>query len=143
MTYSEKFKDPRWQKMRLKILKRDKFTCQNCLDTKKTLHVHHRYYLPKTEPWDYPKDSLITLCEDCHLQEKEERQRYESELLLTLRKQFLYDGLGNVACALEYMKMPLGSYLTSEFLCWLLEDEERMKALGVEFMKDYYPSETK
>lgn len=66
MTYLEKLKDPRWQKKRLEILERDKWTCASCGDKKSTLHVHHIFYLSKTEPWDVPSGLLITLCEDCH-----------------------------------------------------------------------------
>ena len=65
-TYSEKLKDPRWQKKRLKILERDKFQCKNCESTEKTLHVHHKIYLKNIEPWDYDNFLLLTLCEDCH-----------------------------------------------------------------------------
>lgn len=32
MTYSQKLRDPRWQKKRLEILERDSFTCQHCHD---------------------------------------------------------------------------------------------------------------
>ena len=32
MGYSEKLKDPRWQKKRLEILERDNFRCQYCGD---------------------------------------------------------------------------------------------------------------
>ena len=39
--YSEKLRDPRWQKRRLEILERDAWQCQACLSTAKTLHVHH------------------------------------------------------------------------------------------------------
>jgi hypothetical protein len=30
------------------------------------LHVHHTYYQEGLEPWEYPKNSLQTLCWDCH-----------------------------------------------------------------------------
>lgn len=30
------------------------------------LHVHHTYYQDGKEPWQYPDDSLCTLCWDCH-----------------------------------------------------------------------------
>jgi len=66
MTYSEKLRDPRWQKRRLEILARDKFECQQCGATDKTLHIHHKAYLPKTEPWDHPDWLLETLCAECH-----------------------------------------------------------------------------
>lgn len=63
--YSEKLRDPRWQKRRLEIYERDKFTCQSCERTDITLTVHHKYY-KNCEPWEYPNDALQTLCEVCH-----------------------------------------------------------------------------
>jgi 5-methylcytosine-specific restriction endonuclease McrA len=32
-TYSELLKSPKWQKKRLEIMSRDKFTCKKCGDT--------------------------------------------------------------------------------------------------------------
>jgi hypothetical protein len=65
-TYSEKLKDPRWQRKRLEIMERDGFACQECGDEKSTLAVHHAYYVSKREPWEYPNWSLSTLCDNCH-----------------------------------------------------------------------------
>ncbi len=66
-TYTEKLRDPRWQKKRLEILNRDGWKCMICGDKVGTLHVHHIFYMPgKKEPWDIPDGLLITLCEDCH-----------------------------------------------------------------------------
>lgn len=64
-TYSEKLKDPRWQRKRLEILGRDNFTCFDCGDSKSTLHVHHEMYFGKN-PWETPDECLTTVCEDCH-----------------------------------------------------------------------------
>ena len=55
-TYSDKLKSPKWQKKRLEILQRDNFTCFNCGDTERTLHVHHESYIKGKEPWDYTKE---------------------------------------------------------------------------------------
>lgn len=66
MTYSEKLKDPKWQKKRLEVMQRDEFRCVRCNDDSKTLNVHHQYYIKGRDPWDYPEMLLITLCEDCH-----------------------------------------------------------------------------
>lgn len=65
-TYREKLLDPRWQRKRLEILERDQWQCYDCGDDKSTLHVHHRYYVRGREPWDYPNDALVSLCETCH-----------------------------------------------------------------------------
>ena len=70
-TYSEKLKDPRWQKKRLGIFNRDQFECQICGDKETTLHVHHVYYEANAEPWDYADDALVTLCGVCHEAEHE------------------------------------------------------------------------
>jgi hypothetical protein len=64
--YYAKLKDPRWQKKRLEILSRDSFTCRLCDDKESTLHVHHIRYAKGADPWDYPDDCLVTLCESCH-----------------------------------------------------------------------------
>lgn len=75
MTYSEKLKDPRWQRRRLEMLEAANWTCDQCGSTDQTLHVHHNFYRTKTDPWNYPDHALRVLCEDC--QEMAEIQRRE------------------------------------------------------------------
>ena len=36
------------------------------------LQVHHQYYIEDKLPWDYPNESLITLCINCHQEEHNE-----------------------------------------------------------------------
>lgn len=80
MTYSQKLRDPRWQKKRLLILERDGWKCQCCGATDKNLQVHHVYYA-KRDPWDYPDNAYQTLCEDCHF----ERQNVIDSLIDKIR----------------------------------------------------------
>lgn len=84
MSYSEKLKDPRWQRKRLEILQRDEWCCRICFDTAATLHVHHRCYLAGHDPWEYDDQYLQTLCEHCHKRETEMLPAVRSELLDTL-----------------------------------------------------------
>lgn len=65
-TYSEKLKDPRWQKRRLGILNLHEFTCEKCGSKDKELHVHHRFYIKGREVWEYDNDVFQVLCVDCH-----------------------------------------------------------------------------
>lgn len=65
-SYSDKLKSPKWQKKRLEIMKRDKFTCKLCGDTETQLHVHHKEYIKGNDPWNYPNNLLVTICEHCH-----------------------------------------------------------------------------
>lgn len=65
-TYSELLRDPRWQKKRLEVMGRDGFTCQRCGSKDKTLNVHHKYYEPGMNPWEYATETMVTLCDECH-----------------------------------------------------------------------------
>jgi 5-methylcytosine-specific restriction endonuclease McrA len=76
ISYSEKLKNPRWQKRRLDILTRDNFKCASCGESEKILHVHHKTYTYGNDPWDYPDSNLITLCERCH----ESEEFYKNEI---------------------------------------------------------------
>lgn len=96
MAYSEKLKDPRWQKKRLEILQRDEFKCQWCGDTKTTLHVHHDIYEGE-DPWDTDELYLTTLCEDCHSIEHFKYTELEKILLSAVRNFRRFD--------LDYIKL--------------------------------------
>ena len=65
-TYSEKLRDPKWQKKRLEVLQRDEFCCQLCLDTTTELQVHHLSYEKNKEPWEYDNSNFETYCKHCH-----------------------------------------------------------------------------
>jgi len=66
MNYSEKLRDPRWQKKRLEILELGEWKCKFCTDTKESLHVHHLMYHDKLEPWQYENNEMVVLCATCH-----------------------------------------------------------------------------
>lgn len=74
--YAQERKDPRWQRKRLEIMKRDDFECVDCGSKDKTLNVHHAYYISGRKPWHYPNWSLSTLCWECH---KERHQTFEDD----------------------------------------------------------------
>lgn len=64
--YWEKLRDPRWQQCRLRVMERDQWMCRTCYAEGVTLNIHHAYYEKGRDPWDYPEESLRTLCEECH-----------------------------------------------------------------------------
>ncbi len=122
--YTDKLKDPRWQKKRLEILERDKWTCQYCYDDFSTLVVHHKIYIPDKEPWDYPDNLLITLCEDCHNKEKDERPAYEQSLLETLKVWFSSEDIhGFVNCLRSFQLLHLHDLVGSAY-GWALSSKE-------------------
>lgn len=85
-TYTEKLRDPRWQKKRLEIFNRDSFSCQMCNESKKELQVHHQYYVSGREPWDYPLWCYILICDNCHrnLHLSKKTLLYSFEMMLDL-----------------------------------------------------------
>lgn len=79
--YAEQRLDPRWQQKRLIVMQRDKFTCQHCSSTTKTLNVHHSYYVTGRMVWEYPDWSLTTLCRDCHKDEHDNHPYSEFNII--------------------------------------------------------------
>lgn len=67
--YKNQYLHPNWQRVRLFVLERDKFSCQECGVKDKTLHVHHLKYLKNNYIWSVPTWYLITLCDQCHSNE--------------------------------------------------------------------------
>lgn len=67
--YSDKLKNPKWQRKRLEILNLRGFKCELCSCETKELHVHHRFYLKGREVWEYDNDVFKVLCCDCHEKE--------------------------------------------------------------------------
>ena len=51
-------------------MQRDGFKCIECKSVGITLHVHHKTYIWGNDPWDYPNENFITLCESCHENEE-------------------------------------------------------------------------
>lgn len=102
------YKDPRWQKKRLQIMERDEFMCQVCADNTQTLNIHHKYYIQDKAPWEYPDSLLITLCEDCH--RSQENDKY---IINDFTKVLLNDGYStsDLVILLELLqKLPSGDY---------------------------------
>ena len=73
-----------WQDTSKRIKARDKNTCQMCGCNDKPLSVHHLYYNNGSIKVD--DSALITLCEDCHNEQKEYKERL-FEILQVLRQE--------------------------------------------------------
>lgn len=76
----ERLRDPRWQKKRLEIMERDGWVCRDCKCGTDTLNVHHCYYERSIAPWDYPDESLLTLCESCHERRHDQKSQLDRVL---------------------------------------------------------------
>lgn len=96
LTYKEKLLDPKWQRKRLEILQRDSFTCQRCKTEEKTLHVHHKAYTYLENPWDYDPLTLITLCDDCHKYETDNKLDTIDDLVVSLKMWLLTDEIKKI-----------------------------------------------
>lgn len=84
-SYSEKLRDPRWQKLRLEIFERDNWKCCYCNDSATTLNVHHLKYTQHL-PHDEPKENLQTVCEDCHMIIEERKKISDTESIIFIKK---------------------------------------------------------
>lgn len=74
-SYSEKLRDPRWQRKASRVKALAGHQCQDCGATSR-LEAHHCYYTAMREgyePWEYPLSAFRALCRQCH----ESRARIE------------------------------------------------------------------
>lgn len=63
------YKSKKWVVKREKILKRDKYECQNCrryYKTKQATTVHHIYFYEDFAELGLQNWNLISLCNECH-----------------------------------------------------------------------------
>jgi 5-methylcytosine-specific restriction endonuclease McrA len=64
--YMERLRDPRWQRVRLRVLERAEWKCEGCGTGEVNLQVHHGWYERGLMPWEYPDGALYCLCDHCH-----------------------------------------------------------------------------
>jgi len=130
-TYREKLLDPRWQKKRLYILERDKWSCVYCGDTENTLHVHHKRYRHSVDPWDVPDADLVTLCCRCHETETSERREAEAELIEACRDSLSAENLRDLAMCFRGVSPGVEGEVFDLFRGILHDAEDRMCALAM------------
>lgn len=128
MSYLEKLRDPRWQRVRLEIMSRDNFSCRSCAADNRTLNVHHRWYETGKDPWEYPPEALVTLCEDCHLLETKGREHAEKVLLGICQKMLLVRELTMLAVAINDIRGSSKEFIEAIFY---LPDHKLKEALAV------------
>ena len=127
LSYSEKLQDIRWKRRRDYIKKRDYYACQACFEHNKPLYVHHRYYEADKDPWDYPDNALVSLCQECHeLENEHTREGYERKLLKLFKKNFFVGDLEQLIDGFEKMEMINTSYLIASTLKWIVSDKKRL-----------------
>lgn len=127
-SYSEKLKDPRWQKKRLEILERDDWCCQCCFDTENTLSVHHVKYIKGREPWDYDESYFITLCSSCHGYETENLKSAVSLLVDSILCKFkLSDNIAAISNSIDELKIIKSPEVTADILNYIITNEGAME----------------
>lgn len=86
LTYAEKLRDVRWKRRRDELLRRSNWTCAECreplLEGCMDLQVHHVVYITALDPWMYPDELLLVLCDWHH----KERQAVEQAIYVEVGK---------------------------------------------------------
>ena len=74
-------------------------------DSKISFHIHHTYYVPSAKPWEYPLDSLIALCSDCHERETEQLKDFSHDAIQSMKiAGFTADDLEALAKGFQSLK---------------------------------------
>jgi len=136
MNYSEKLKDPRWQKKRLEVFERDEWRCQKCFDDQETLCVHHLRYVPGWEPWDYPINKLLTLCEGCHAEEYELMPEAIGSLVEQIKdKGFMCWAVMKIASGINQLTLRYPPDVTASIIEYILSDTKAFNEIAEMYFK--------
>lgn len=86
---------PRWKEKRVKVLERDNYLCQSCLEQEAT-EVHHTNY---TNAGCEPLFELVSVCNACHLtltsqSRYQNKQRYDDKVIFGSFADYLVSQLG-------------------------------------------------
>ena len=67
----DSYSSAQWRAFRNDVIRLDNGRCVRCWRDagQATLHVHHKTYIPKRKPWEYPFEFCETLCAGCHAAE--------------------------------------------------------------------------
>lgn len=101
--YAEQYKNPKWQKLRLKILDRDDWSCQKCNDDESQLQVHHKRYVYGKKVWEYKDSDLITLCNACHEEEKDGMKEEIENFIEVIKLKLFSNQVSSLNCSLGYL----------------------------------------
>jgi len=115
-TYKEKLLNPKWQKKRLEIFKRDKFACKLCGDTETTLNIHHKKYIYDKNPWGYKNSDLITLCQHCHNGVTDITKITNEKFDNIKTYKLMYSGGSRISFTISGLKLFMAIYKNDEFL---------------------------
>jgi hypothetical protein len=61
LNYSRQLSKPQWQKKRLQCFEAAGWKCPECGSTKRSLHLHHPFYVKGRKPWEYADSALQVL----------------------------------------------------------------------------------
>ncbi len=77
-TLSEQYKTDEWREFSRNIRSQTNFcqVCKRAAGGAIKLNVHHYAYDPERMLWDYERDEVAVLCEDCHKQMHEKLQDF-------------------------------------------------------------------
>lgn len=123
-TYSDKLKDPRWLARREIILVQSDHCCTQCEKTEddilseqgKKLEVHHVAYMRGREPWDYPDDLLIPLCNSCHFN----RQVFDEEAIFEFARMLRHMDMWHVHTLKKRLRLELdGGWKPAQYDAYL------------------------
>lgn len=74
--WNEQYRHPQWQRKRLEVMEAHGFRCERCGADEVTLNVHHKRYVRDRKVWEYAVDELECLCERCHKQTHDWRDKF-------------------------------------------------------------------
>lgn len=113
-TYSKQLQSERWRNFSATI-RRDRNFCEMCKQ-KGQLQVHHLFYDPSREAWEYTAHEVVVLCVGCHKQIHEQLNLFRRFVFCKMTPRVFQVINGSLAVAFDTYDPLVFAHALAEFV---------------------------
>lgn len=114
--FLKKYDMPEWKAFSTTIRRERQNACQCCKRSDKPTHVHHPFYKPGAEPWQYSKEEVVLLCDNCHEELHEQLNNFRRYVFTKMTPRVLQVINGALAVALDHFDPLVFAHALAEFV---------------------------
>jgi len=136
LQYRKLLRSPEWKAKREEIVKRDGYKCRVC-NKDEVIEVHHCYYQGNTLPWEYPDESLVTLCDLCHDRETAWQKEIKANFVAAFCARGVLTKHGMLALteAVDFAEFQDDPNVVIQALAWALSDSDIQASILKQYKK--------
>lgn len=114
--YENKISRPEWKAFASQVRNARGRACESCKRGNVSLQVHHVFYDPAIEPWEYAMGDVVVLCSACHGEIHEQLKSFRRAVFRNLNGPAFKILNGALAVAFEQYQPLVFAHALAEFV---------------------------